>query len=154
MQHVETKSSEKSHHAPPHAASSHRGAHDNGKANHEGRAGPEAGAPVLESAAQTMARSADAASELLQDWQGLIQNSADLIADNMRSTAADLKEFSDCRTPEDYSRATVAFNQAMAKRWLETGNRFATLSAEYASRRLRLTLDQASDSARGNGRRR
>jgi hypothetical protein len=142
MQHAETKPSEKSHHAGAHQA--------RGGNNHEAKAGPEAAAPVLEGAAQTMARSADAAREILEDWQGLIQNSADMIAGNMMSTAADLKAFSDCATPEDYGRATVAFNQGLAKRWLETGNRFATLSAEYASRRLRLTLDRAG----GNGKQR
>jgi hypothetical protein len=155
MQHAATKPNEKIHQAPPHAATAtHRASHD-AKASHEisrdAAAGSEAAAPMLEGAAQSMSRSADAASDLLQDWQSLIQDSANLISDGMRSTAVDLKEFSECRTPEDYGRATVAFNQALAKRWLETGNRFATMSAEYVSRRLRLATSQSADRTGTNG---
>jgi hypothetical protein len=110
MKNVESKASERSGGAPPSAA--HLGQESKG-----------------------MTMSMDRGVEMLKEWQVFMQAGADLMSDNAKATATDLKAFSACRTNEDFSKASAAFGASLASRWLESGQKLAHLSTDYAARR-------------------
>jgi len=99
---------------------------------------------AIHDGARTMASSLDGGVEMLKDWQELMRAGLELVGENIRSTATDLKDFSECRTPEELSKASATFSQSVAKRWLDSSNKFAALSNDYASNRFRASTKLAS----------
>jgi hypothetical protein len=82
-----------------------------------------------------MTVSLDRGMQMLKEWQVFMQAGADLMSDNAKATATDLQAFSACRSPEEFSRASATFGETLASRWLESGQKLARLSTDYAARR-------------------
>jgi hypothetical protein len=90
-----------------------------------------------------MTTSMDRGVQMLKEWQVFMQAGADLMSDNAKATATDLKAFSACRTTEEFSKASAAFGDSLASRWVESGRKLAHLSTEYAARRFETITSEA-----------
>jgi hypothetical protein len=108
------------------------------KSSERGGGAPSAAHIAQESRAMTM--SMDRGVQMLKEWQLFMQAGADLMSDNAKATATDLKAFSTCRTTEEFSKASAAFSNSLASRWLESGQKLAHLSTDYAARRFQTAI--------------